>query len=109
MVGDSWPNFLVASPGDWGAQPIVQFAAGLEIVQGTIVVSGWSGVTGVVLIDNEIIPSDGGGPPVVVSKPYVSDLPGKGYHVATTAQTLGATEPTIDESTDQLHFSLGPQ
>lgn len=70
----------VAGPANLGAQPVVNWQPGLAVAQGTIVT----------------IPTTG------------TLTPGSGYFVALQATTLPATPPTPFQSTDTLHFSLGP-
>jgi hypothetical protein len=107
---DRGPAFWVAVPTDWGSQPIVQFVPGLQVIQGTIVLSSWSGVTGIIgTYTSEYIETDDGYIyPEVTTRDYVSDLPGAGFHIALSNQTLGASEPEINVSDDRLHYSRGP-
>jgi hypothetical protein len=72
-------GYKAANPTTPGAQRLVQFAPGLHVASGTVVV----------------VPATG---PV---------LPGKGYFVALQDQVLGPM-PTMGMSDGFLHFSKGP-
>jgi hypothetical protein len=90
-TGPSYPTYVIqpgsvastytaADPTQWNSQPVVQWQAGLHVSKGTIVVQEKTGPT----------------------------LPGAGFHVALRDTILGSTPPAFFQSTDDLHFTLGP-